>query len=372
MKILLKNVDLYEPTHIENVDILIKDGIIIKIAKDLHCNDCKTINCADKIVCPMFVDGHEHLFINNNFDYWSIQGIMQSGVGTIVGCLANEQSPSDMNKLIDIVNDVNYSNKINAYCLAGSKNYVEDTASYILNNKNVVGLKTALFQPQRPKPNLSYEKLKNDAINTYNAGLKSNKAVQVHIHLDHPFPKGMSVSIEEINSGRLDNLGWIDRIVEETGVPYSLFKLTHAQKYYNKIIEYANKGCHIDYTAFSGNYDARFDCLVKAIKDKAVDLSKISISSDLGIMITERNYTGEETPASLLNTVTKLVLEKGLTLQDVLPMVTKNPGILLSPSCGIIKEDNPCKLLILDKALNIQSIIYHDKIVELQLCNFFC
>ncbi len=357
MKILLKNVDLYTPDHIVNVDVLIEDGVIIKMDKSLHFKDYQEINCNGKIVCPMFVDGHEHLFIGTNHDYWSTQGIMKSGVGTIVGCLANEQSHTDVDKLINIINDINSSNLINAYCLAGSKNYVEDTTNYILNNKNVVGIKTALFQPQRPKPNLSYEKLKQDAINTYNSGLKSGKPVQVHIHLDHPFSGRNKETIENINSGNLDNLHWIDKIVEETGVPYSLFKLTHAQKYYDRILEYANKGCHIDYTAFAGDYDSRFDCLVKAVKDKTVDLSKNSISSDLGIMITEQGHSGEETPASLLNTVRKLVLEKGLTLENVLPMVTKNPAILLGLSCGIIKEGASCKLLILDEELNINLII---------------
>lgn len=365
MKILLKNVDLYTPEHVGIKDILIDDSVIIKIDNQIICNDCEIINCNGNIICPMFVDGHEHLFIGVNHDYWSTEGIMKSGIGTIVGCLANEQSYNDVDKLINIINDINSSNLITAYCLAGSKNYVEDTTNYILNNKNVIGIKTALFQPQRPKPNLSYEKLKQDAIRTYNGGLKSGKSVQVHIHLDHPFSGRNKETIENINSGHLDNLHWIDKIVEETSVPYSLFKLTHAQKYYDRILEYANKGCFIDYTAFSGDYDTRFDCLVKAIKDKSVDLSKISISSDLGIMITEQGHLGEETPISLLNTIRKLALEKGLLLEDILKMVTSNPAILINKDCGIIKENSPYKLLMLDIELNINSIINHGEIIEL-------
>lgn len=362
MKILLKNVYLYTPDHIGNTDILIEDGYITKIDKDLHCKDCQEINCDGKISCPMFVDGHEHLLGN----YWSEQGILNSGVGTIVGCLANEQSSSHVQALINITNKINTTNKIDAFCLAGSKNFTEDTSQYILNNTNVIGIKTALFQPQRPKPNLSYEKLKADALQTYNAGIKSGKTVQVHIHLDHPFSKGLSATIEEIDSGRLDNLGWIDKIVEETGIPYSVFKLTHAQKYYNRILEYANKGCFIDYTAFNSDYDSRFDCLVNAIKNKKVDLTRVSISSDLGIMTTEQGAIGEETPISLLNTIKTLILEKGLNFEDVLPLVTKNPAILLSKSYATIKEGNPCKLIMLDEELNIQLIINHNEIYKLK------
>lgn len=64
VKITLKNVDLYTPDHIGIVDILIEDGYIIRIDKNLHYQDCQKINCNGKIICPMFVDGHEHLLGN--------------------------------------------------------------------------------------------------------------------------------------------------------------------------------------------------------------------------------------------------------------------------------------------------------------------
>lgn len=352
MKTLLKNADLFAPEHIGIVDIFIDNGFIAKIDKNLQYSDCEIINCNGKIVCPMFVDGHEHLLGN----YWSESGILNSGVGTVVGCLASESSPKQVQDLIDITNRMNAESKIEAFCLAGSKNYTGETSDYILNNSNVVGIKTALFQPQRPKPNLNYEKLKQDSLKTYKAGEKSGKIVQVHIHLDHPFARGKTASKEEINSGKLDNLSWVDKIVEETGLPYSLFKLTHAQKYYDRIVDYANKGCFIDYTAFSGDYDPRFDCLVNAIKNNEVDLNKVSISSDLGITTMEKGSSGEETPISLLDTVKKLVFERDLELKDVLPMVTINPAKILNTQCGIIKEGHFCKLLILDKKLTIDSI----------------
>lgn len=220
-----------------------------------------------------------------------------------------------------------------------------------------MGIKTALFSDGRPKPNLSYQKLKNDALSTYNAGIKAGKQVQVHIHLDHPFPKGGSADIKEINTGNLDNLNWIDKIVEETGLPYSLFKLTHAQKYYDRILEYANKGCYIDYTAFNGDYDNRFDCLVNAVKNKKVDLSRISISSDLGMLSMEKGLKDKETPLTILNTVQKLVLEKGLRFEDVLKMITINALAPIERKEELIGVGANAKLLILNQSLEIIKII---------------
>lgn len=361
MKILLKNANLYTPNYIGLTDVLIDNGEVSSINKNIVTNADKIVDCKNKIVCPMLVDGHEHLLGN----WWNEEGILLSGVGTVVSCLANEQTCESVKNLIKISNKLtNFG--ITSFVLAGSKNYVEDTTDFILENHNVVGIKTALFQPQRPKPNLSYEKLKEDTLKTYQAGLKSNKTTQVHIHLDHPFARGESVDINDINSGKLDTLNWIDKIVEETGVPYSIFKLTHAQKYYDRILEYANKGCYIDYTAFHGQYDNRFDYLVKAIKDNRVDISKISISSDLGIMVMEKgNET--DTPISLLNTAKELI-EKGLTLEQVLPMLTTNALAPIKTEECLIMKGSKAKLLVLNEDLNIETIIFNDEIIKNQSC----
>ena len=358
MMLLLKNADIYTPKHFGKGDILIKNDKIEKIAQNITVK-CEILDCKNKIISPMFVDGHEHLLGN----YWDENGIINSGVGTIVACLANESNPKCVEKLIEITNRLRKENEIVCYTLAGSKNYTEKIDNFILNYKNVVGIKTALFQRQRPKPNLSYEKLKQDAVETFKAGLKTGKSVQVHIHLDHPFAKVDKVSIDDINSGNLDNLNWIDKIVEETGVPYSLFKLTHAQKYYNRILEYANKGCYIDYTAFESEYDNRFDCLVEAIKNKSVDTSRISISSDLGIMAMERGGS-YETPITLMNTIQKLVLEKGLKLEYVLPFITTNALAPIKNVENFINENMQAKLLIFNKDLEIESIILNEKVLK--------
>lgn len=360
MKLLLKNCDLYTPKHIGLSDVLIEDDKIVKISNNIK-DTCEVVDCKGQVVCPMFVDGHEHL---KDTQYYNPEDILNAGIGTVIGCLANEQNKEDVEDLISITKRLKNNYNIYAYCLSGSKNFIHDTSKYILENDCVVGLKTALYSNQRPKPNLSYEKLKQDVIRTYYAGIKSKKQVQVHIHLDHPFPRGEKANITEINSGKFDNLDWIDKIVEETGVPYSLFKLTHAQKFYDRILEYANKGCYIDYTAFDGDYDNRFDCLVNAIKNKKVDLSRISISSDLGILSMEKGIKERETPITILNTIQKLVLEKGLELEDILNMVTINALNPIIKANELIKINSPCKMMVLDKNLNIEEVIYNRNMLQ--------
>ncbi len=332
------------------VDLLLdNEGVVVKIAKDIKL-DCTTFNCNNNIVCPAFVDGHEHILYDK---FYTVKGLIDSGVGTVVGCLANENKIEAVEKLISVTNTLNKKHNIKAYCLAGSKNFTEDIENFIIKNDCVVGIKSALFSDQRPKPNLSYEKLKRDSVATYKAGLITNKNVQVHLHLDHPFARGEKPDINKINMGDCDNLPWIDKIVKETGVPYSLFKLTHSQKYYKRILEYANKGVYLDYTAFDGEYDRMYDDLVFAIKNKTVDVSKISISSDLGLLSMERNLVGEETPITLLNTVRHLVFDKNIKLEDALALITTSALSPIVKKTDMINVGEKCPLLILDKNLNI-------------------
>lgn len=355
MKLLLKGADLYTPKHIGIRDVLVENGIIIKIKTDI-VESCETIDCRGKIVCPMFVDGHEHLTMKG-VEY-TARGILNSGVNTVVGVLAEEQTVEDVEKLINKTKELNKKHNINTYCLAGSKNFIHDTSSYIVENKCVVGIKTALFSERRPKPNLSYEKLKQDSLSTYNAGIKADKNVQVHIHLDHPFPRGGEANIEEINSGKLDNLNWIDKIVEETDIPYSLFKLTHSEKYYDRILEYANKGVYLDYTATHRTDETKYSSLIKAIKSCKYDLSKFSISSDLGILTTERGFVGEETPFTLLNTI-RLLIKKGLSFEQVLPLVTTNALAPIEEKEELVCAGEKCDLMILNTNFEIEKLLFN-------------
>lgn len=63
MKLLIKNghvIDLVNDLS-EQMDILINDGKIQKIAKNIDADECMTIDARNKIVCPGFIDTHVHL-----------------------------------------------------------------------------------------------------------------------------------------------------------------------------------------------------------------------------------------------------------------------------------------------------------------------
>ncbi|NMD37284.1 MAG: amidohydrolase family protein [Christensenellaceae bacterium] len=45
----------------EILDILIKDGFIVDISKNIDANDCEVIDCTNKIVLPGLIDSHCHI-----------------------------------------------------------------------------------------------------------------------------------------------------------------------------------------------------------------------------------------------------------------------------------------------------------------------
>lgn len=350
MKILLKNGWVYTPEFLGKKDVLIENGKIVYI-KDYINEECQTIDCQNKKVCPMFVDGHENI---TRTAFYDPKDIINSGVGSVVGVLTARYGQNYVDQNIEVAKWLASTYGLDAFALAGSKNYRENVARDIVQNDNVVGVKTALnSKTVIKKGNPTYEELKELSLQTFKAGERANKRVQVHVHLETEFENLVD-----------SNLTWIDKIVEETGVPYSLFKLTHAQKYGAEIIKYANKGCFIDYNAYDGEYDGWYDDLLDAVIKQKVDLTKISFSSDLGVLNIERNYERKETPITLLQTIKVLVKEKGLKFEEVLPFVTTNAGAPINDKLGRLEAGSTAKVLVLDKKFNIDTILFNDNIIK--------
>lgn len=357
MKILLKNANVYLPEKIGINDILVEDGKIKSISN--KCEEkAKIIDCKNKIICPMFVDGHTHLSLTN---IYTAKDLIKSGIGTCIGVMSMIADNEDLKHLQKICSKLQRKN-IDTYCLTGAFKYLGDIQNDIISNSNIIGTKTALNSKTKIReesPN--FEELTDLSQKTFLAGQQANKTVQVHIHLESTKASSMEELKDKMNDNEVGNLFWIDNIVKEKNLPYSLFKLTHSQKYIHKILEYANKGCYLDYTAINNQYDTRFKDLINAINDNNVDISKISISSDMGSMGNKKYQTN-----SLLNTLKIFVNDKKIPLEKALLLFTSNPGALINNSCGNIQENQTCKLLILDNNLNINMILNGKKVYKIK------
>ncbi|MGC8976898.1 MAG: dihydroorotase [Candidatus Ratteibacteria bacterium] len=100
MKFLIKNGYLIEPkTGKEGkFDILIEDGVIKKIGKNISSKNYKVIDCKNKIVCPGFVDLHCHLREPGREDEETIYTGSLSAVSggfTTICCMPNTEPALD-------------------------------------------------------------------------------------------------------------------------------------------------------------------------------------------------------------------------------------------------------------------------------------
>ena len=61
MSYILKNGSVYVNGGFETTDLLVKDGVIAAMGKDLCCAEAEVIDCTGKTVVPGLVDLHVHL-----------------------------------------------------------------------------------------------------------------------------------------------------------------------------------------------------------------------------------------------------------------------------------------------------------------------
>lgn len=100
MGILLKNGYLIDPSSGKegNYDILIENGLVKEIKKNIPHKKHKVINCKNKIVCPGFIDLHCHLREPGREDEETIYTGSLSAVSggfTTICCMPNTYPPLD-------------------------------------------------------------------------------------------------------------------------------------------------------------------------------------------------------------------------------------------------------------------------------------
>jgi dihydroorotase len=101
-------------------DVLINDGKIVSISKDIKNNDAKLIDAKGKYVCPGFIDMHVHLREPGREDEETIESGTRAaahGGFTSILCMPNTQPPIDNEGIVEFIyNQAKEKGCVNVYC----------------------------------------------------------------------------------------------------------------------------------------------------------------------------------------------------------------------------------------------------------------
>jgi len=360
--ILVKNIEVYEPTCLGIKDVLITGDKITLIEDEINIfsEKIKVIDGSGKKLVPGFIDSHVHITggggegsFRTRVPEITLSKLIEAGITTVVGLLGTDGTTRSVENLIAKAKALKEEG-ISVYTITGSYEYPTITLTGqvkkdIVFIDEIIGAKVALSDHR--SPNVSFDELARLASDVRVAGMLSGKAGILVVHMGNG-EKALKL---------------INEVLEETDIPVRTIRPTHVNRREELLIEsfeYAKRGGIIDLTC--GIYEEL--CPGNVIrKAEALDvpLENITVSSDgygswskyddLGNMIA----IGVSQVSSIYDEFKKMVLELGFDLDKALQFITTNVSKALDiyPQKGTIRETSDADLLILDDKLEIQSII---------------
>lgn len=368
--VLLKNCNVYSPEHLGHQDILIINGKIAKIAKNIDVGtaafDTEVLDVAGKIVAPGFIDPHVHMIggggeagFYSRVPEITLTGIVGAGITTAVGVLGTDGTTRHLEALLAKARGLE-TEGVTTYIYTGSYELPVMTMTgsvrrdIVLIDK-VIGVgEIAVSDHRSSEPTV--QELKRLTTEARLGGMLSGKVGLAHFHM---------------GSGK-DGLSKIIEALETSEIPARHFYPTHLNRKRELLdegIAFAKLGGCIDLTAgvspsdgFAGAIkpsDAVVQCL-----DKGVALNRITMSSDGNGSMAVYNDDGKMerllvvTLDSLHREFKDLVLQNGLDITKALSTVSTNAALLLGlyPVKGAIAVDSDADLLVLEDKLELDMV----------------
>lgn len=364
---IIHNANLYNPAPVGLKSLLIGGGKILAIsdtAIELPATlNAQVVDLGGQRLLPGYIDSHAHITGGGGEAGFATQvppvpisQFTNAGVTTVVGLLGTDDLTRSTGNVLARVYGLREEG-LTAYCWTGGYHLPLNTLtgsakSDIVYLEPVIGVgEFAISDHRSSQP--TFEEVIRLGSETHVAGLMTGKAGIVHFHLgDGP-----------------RKLELIERAINETELPARVFNPTHVNRnkpLFDHACELMSRGMYADITAFpkgqgEPGYDAA-DAIELAIKRK-VPLEQLTLSSDGGGCLPCFNNKGELTSmdfgraATLHETVTEL-LDNGLDLAIVLPMLTANVADLLRlKHKGRIAVGLDADLLVLDEKNAISCVM---------------
>lgn len=367
--ILIRGCRVFSPQDIGVKDILLAAGSIVAVAEPstitLTGLDIDTIQAADKVAIPGFVDSHVHILggggeggPTSRAPELGVETVIASGVSTIIGLLGTDCTTRHLESLLAKAHGLEEEG-VDTYIMTGGWGVptVSLTGSVqsdlILIEKVVAMGELAIADPLSTQPNL--DDLAKVAAQCRLGGLIGKKAGVLHLH----------VGTDGTNLDMLHSLVNAKRIPAKQIIPthinYSLGLLEDS-------VTFIEGGGRVDLNAFddptSEDTALSIASAVRFFKEKNVPLDNVSISSDANGSLATFDDCGRMTgltvadQGSLLTNFRFLLENLIVDFESAIKMFSTNPARFYSlEKKGEILPGNDADILLLDTDTNLTDVI---------------
>jgi beta-aspartyl-dipeptidase (metallo-type) len=341
MLTLIEGGDVYAPEHLGRQSILLVDGKIGRIgdvnrsAVEALGLDVQHIDANGCIVCPGFIDPHQHLLGGSGEEGFATQSpeihlseIIRAGVTTVVGTLGVDTTMKTMAGLLAKAKGL-HEEGLSAYLWSGGYNVpavsiMSSVREDIMFIDEVIGAgEIAISDERATEP--SIRELAKLVVDTRMGGMLSKKAGLTHFHVG-PGKRRLRCLEELLDSDLYEiDPAWIyPTHVERT------------EELMLDAIALTKRGCHVD-------IDVQEEDLAKWLTfyvNNDGDLGKLTVSSD----------ASKKGPGTLFEQIRNCARGHRLPLPDLLSLVTRNTAeVLKLEKKGRLETGAHGDILVLEK-----------------------
>ncbi|OUT73225.1 MAG: beta-aspartyl-peptidase [Crocinitomicaceae bacterium TMED16] len=363
--LLIKNANIYAPSHLGNRDVIVGGGKIESIRDQVQNVDVfdEVVDLNGAILTPGFIDQHVHVTGaggKRGFSSMSpeikISELLACGTTTVVGLLGTDGTTRSIKSLYAKVKALD-KDGISAYMYTGyyglDPNYImESVKDDIVFIDKVIGCKIAITDIRSSFP--SDIELLRILSQLRVGGMLSSKKGILHIHLGNLTSK-MDV---------------LFKLVEEHEFPIEHISPTHVgrtEDLFHEAIRFAKMGGMIDITTGASKFTDPFKSVLIALEN-GVDIDNITFSSDgnagLDKLDDQGNFIGfRRAPVNQnYKEVVRLVKEGKVPLEEALKLITINPAKNLGlKNKGGIEVGMDADFCCLNNDLNLLAVFAKGK-----------
>lgn len=358
---LVKNVKLFDPQPMGEVDILVTNDRVAAVGNDLHPQipGLTVIDGTGKTAVPGFIDQHVHVTggggeggFNSRTPELMLSTVIKAGVTTLVGLLGTDSYTKSVENVLAKTKEFN-ADGITAYCLTGAYVYPPVTVTGSVSKdivyiKEILGCKLAISDHRCSRP--TKEELIRLASDIRMAALISGKPGILHIHLG-----GCGRQLEDIIE-----------IVEEAYLPIKHFRPTHLDCNPKAALRFMELGGWADFTAEPSKTDELYDVIQKA------GIEHLTVSSDSNGSIPVWNEARDQVVAvkvggmdPLYEIIRNLVVDFNVPMETAIQLITSNVAraLELYPEKGTVRPGSHADMVLLDESLHIDTVMAMGKLM---------